>query len=137
MKFSLNLAKQYIDLEGVSLSELCDKLSLSGFEVEETIPMAQATKLVIGEVLTCVEHPNSDHLHVCKVNIGNEILQIVCGAPNVAQGQKVIVAKVGAELKAKDLIIKEGVIRDVASSGMLCSLVELGVNEDTFTDAQK
>ncbi len=137
MKFSLNLAKQYIDLEGVSLSELCDKLSLSGFEVEETIPMAQATKLVIGEVLTCVEHPNSDHLHVCKVNIGNEILQIVCGAPNVAQGQKVIVAKVGAELKAKDLIIKEGVIRDVASSGMLCSLVELGVNEDTLTDAQK
>ena len=137
MKFSLNLAKQYIDLENITLDELCQKLSLAGFEVEEVLPMAQASHLVIGQVMSCENHPNSDHLHICKVNIGHEILQIVCGAPNVAVNQKVIVALVGAHLPAKDLIIKDGVIRDVPSHGMLCSLLELGVDESLLSEQQK
>ena len=71
--------------------------------------MSQGSNLVIGEVLSCEDHPDSDHLHVCKVNLGNCVNQIVCGAPNVAAGQKVIVAKVGAKLPGGE--IKASVIR--------------------------
>lgn len=137
MKFSLNLIRKYVNLDGISLDELCEKCSLAGFEVEGIYPMAQATNLVIGQVLTCKEHPNSDHLHVCEVDIKDEILQIVCGAPNVKAGIKVIVALVGANLPAKNVIIQAGKIRDVVSNGMLCSLVELGVDENLLTDSQK
>ncbi len=137
MKFSLNLIRKYVNLDDISLDELCEKCSLAGFEVEGIYPMAQATNLVIGQVLTCKEHPNSDHLHVCEVDIKDEILQIVCGAPNVKAGIKVIVALVGANLPAKNVIIQAGKIRDVVSNGMLCSLVELGVDENLLTDSQK
>ena len=137
MKFSLNLVKQYVDLKDVSMNEFCQKLSLAGFEVEGLTPLAQATNLIIGEIISCENHPNSDHLHVCKVDIKKTILQIVCGAPNVKNHQKVIVAQVGAHLPAKDLIIKEGMIRDVLSQGMICSLLELGVSEQNLTEEQK
>ncbi len=137
MKFSLNLVKQYVDLKDVSMNEFCQKLSLAGFEVEGLTPLAQATNLIIGEIISCENHPNSDHLHVCKVDIKKTILQIVCGAPNVKNHQKVIVAQVGAQLPAKDLIIKEGMIRDVLSQGMICSLLELGVSEQNLTEEQK
>lgn len=137
MKFSLNLVKQYVDLKDVSMDEFCQKLSLAGFEVEGLTPLAQATNLIIGEIISCENHPNSDHLHVCKVDIKKAILQIVCGAPNVKNHQKVIVAQVGAHLPAKDLIIKEGMIRDVLSQGMICSLLELGVSEQNLTEEQK
>ena len=98
MKFSLNLIRQYVDLDGISLDVFCEKCSLAGFEIEGVYPMAQATNLVIGKVLSCKAHPNSDHLHVCEVDVKDTILQIVCGAPNVRVGIKVIVALVGAEL---------------------------------------
>ncbi len=137
MKFSYNLAKQYIDLNEVTLEEFCQKLSLAGFEVEGLTPLAQASNLIIGEIISCENHPNSDHLHVCKVDIAKTVLQIVCGAPNVQNHQKVIVAQVGAHLPAKDLIIKEGKIRDVLSQGMICSLAELGVDEQQLTEQQK
>ena len=81
---------------------------------------------IVGEVLECTNHPDSDHLHVCKVDVGSEVLQIVCGAPNVRVGLKVIVAKVGAVLP--EITIKKGVIRGVESNGMLCSLRELGID---------
>lgn len=134
---SYNLLREYIDLEGISLQELCDKMSLAGFEIEGCKKMAEATNLVIGYVKECVEHPNSDHLHVCQVEDGITTRQIVCGAPNIAKGQKVIVSLPGAVLPAKGLEIKEGVIRGVESKGMICSLLELGVDEKMLTDEQK
>lgn len=137
MKVSYNLLKKYIDLEQIDLQHFCDLLSVSGFEVEEVLPCAQATKLVVGKVIECKLHPNSDHLHVCKVDIKDEILQIVCGAPNVAVQQKVIVCQVGCKLNALGIEIKEGVIRDVPSFGMLASLKELGVDEKNLTEEQK
>ena len=97
--------------------------------------MAQGTNLTIGYVLECVEHPDSDHLHVCQVDLGASKEQIVCGAPNVAASQKVIVAKVGAKLP--DGEIKAGVIRGVESNGMICSLLELGVNEKSLSEESK
>ena len=84
------------------------------------------TNLVVGYVESCVPHPNSDHLSLCQVDVGNEKLQIVCGAPNVRAGQHVIVAKEGAELPG-GFKIKRAKIRGVESNGMICSLNELGL----------
>ena len=123
MKLSYNFLKQYVDIN-VDAYTLADKLTHAGLEVETVEPLAFGTNLVIGEVLECEDHPNSDHLHVTKVDVKDEILQIVCGAPNVRKGLKVIVAKVGCELP--ELTIKASKVRDVESNGMLCSLVELG-----------
>src|SRR5690606_23365860 len=86
------------------------------------------TNLVVGHVLTCIDHPNSDHLHITTVDVGTEVLQIVCGAPNVAAGQYVIVSKIGAVLPG-DFQIKKGMVRGVESNGMICSLKELGFDE--------
>ena len=96
MIVSYRLLKEYVDLQGLSLKEVCDALTLAGFELEGIETLAQGTNLVIGEVLECEDHPDSDHLHVCKVDLGEKIDQIVCGAPNIAAGQKVIVALPGA-----------------------------------------
>lgn len=137
MIVSYKLLKEYIDLEGLSLKEITDSLSLAGFELEGVNTLSSGDHLVIGEVLECVAHPDSDHLHVTKTSIGDETLQIVCGAPNCRKGLKVIVALPGANLPAKGIVIKKGVIRGVESNGMLCSLLELGVNPDMLTDYQK
>ena len=91
MIVSYRLLKEYVDLQGLSLKEVCDALTLAGFELEGIETLAQGTNLVIGEVLECEDHPNSDHLHVTKTSIGSEVLQIVCGAPNCRKGLKVIV----------------------------------------------
>lgn len=85
--------------------------------------------IVVGEVKECEEHPDSDHLHVCQVDIGEDILQIVCGAHNVAQGQKVVVCLENAVLPNGQLI-KNGKLRGVKSSGMLASEYELGLIEE-------
>jgi phenylalanyl-tRNA synthetase beta chain len=129
MKVSLKWISEYVDISGISVHDLAEKLTVGGIEIEAIDYLAQANNLVIGKVLSCENHPSSDHLHVCKVDVCNEILQIVCGAPNVATGQKVIVAKVGADLKAKGVVIQKTTIRGVESSGMICSLLELGVDE--------
>lgn len=97
-----------------------------GNEYDEARKFIDCTNLVIGEIIECVEHPDSDHLHVCKVNIGNDILQIVCGAPNARAGIKVIVALAGAKLPGGE--IKSGAIRGVESNGMMCSIAELGLD---------
>ena len=91
-----------------------------GNEYDEAGKLINASGLVIGEVKECEMHPDSDHLHVCKVNVGKEILNIVCGAPNVAKGQKVIVALNGAELPG-GVKIKKGSIRGQESNGMICA----------------
>lgn len=98
-------------------------LSQQGFDA---ITVDNTPKFVIGQVTTCEPHPDSDHLHVTQVSVGEETLQIVCGAPNVAQGQLVVVAKVGAVMPS-GLIIWPGALRGVASNGMLCSARELGL----------
>ena len=134
MKVSLKELKKYVNIDGISPEELSNKLTFAGIEVEEIIPFASGTNLVIGEVISCEPHPDSDHLHVTKVDIGSEILNIVCGAPNVRKGLKVIVAKVGAKLPAIE--IKKGNIRGVESNGMLCSLLELGVDKKYLTEVQ-
>ena len=123
MKLSYNFLKQYVDIN-VDAFTLAEKLTHAGLEVEAVDPLAQGSNLVVGEVVECEAHPNSDHLHVTKVNVGDEVLQIVCGAPNVRKGLKVIVARVGCILP--ELTIKASVVRDVESNGMLCSLLELG-----------
>ncbi len=134
MKISEKWLKQYMDLGDLSMEDVAKAITDAGFEVEEVIPMSQGTNLVIGEVLTCKDHPNSDHLHVTTVNLGDEVTQIVCGAPNVAAGQKVIVSKPGAKLPGGE--IKAGVIRGEASNGMICSLAELGVDKHALTEEQ-
>lgn len=137
MIFSYKLLKEYVDVEGLSIKQICDKLTNAGFELEGIDTLSSGTNLVIGEVLECVDHPNSDHLHVTKTSIGSEVLQIVCGAPNCKKGLKVIVALPGANLPAKGIVIGKGQIRGVESNGMLCSLLELGVNEQMLSDYQK
>lgn len=127
---SLEWVKDYIDISDQDLSELAVKITQAGINVEKVITN-DIKNLVIGEVVECVNHPDSDHLHVCKVNIGEEQLQqIVCGAPNVREGLKVIVAMPGAVLPG-DFTIKKSKIRGVESNGMICALFELGLEEKT------
>lgn len=137
MLTTYNLLREFVDLEGITPNELINRLTFAGFEVENSYPVAQASKLVIGQVISCEKHPDSDHLHVLKVNCGQEgVLDIVCGAPNVRQDLKVIVALVGCELPAIKETIKAGVIRGAQSNGMCCSLLELGVDKKILSDKE-
>ena len=126
---SMNWVKDYVDLEGENLEELAVKVTKAGVNVEK-VESNHIDNLVIGEVLECNDHPDSDHLHVCKVKVGEETTQIVCGAPNVRAGIKVIVALPGAVLPG-DFEIKAGKIRGEESNGMICALFELGLEEKT------
>ena len=126
---SLNWVKDYIDLDGEDLKELATKVTKAGINVEAVISN-HIDNLVIGEVVECINHPDSDHLHVCKVNVGTDIKQIVCGASNVRAGIKVIVALPGAVLPG-NFEIKSGKIRGELSDGMICALFELGLEEKT------
>lgn len=130
MLFSEEWLRHYINPD-LSTEELAESLTMAGLEVEEVSSIAPAfTGVVVAKVLECVDHENSDHLHVCQVDAGTgEILQIVCGAPNVKAGVKVPCATIGAILPG-DFKIKKAKMRGVASFGMLCSARELGVSED-------
>lgn len=132
---SMNWVKDYINLDGEDLNELAIKVTNAGVNVEHVISN-HIDNLVVGEVISCIDHPDSDHLHVCKVNIGNEITQIVCGANNVREGIKVIVALPGAILPG-DFEIKKSKIRGVESNGMICALFELGLEEKTKENYNK
>lgn len=136
MKVAYNWLKQYIDTE-ISPNEISSILTDTGLEVE-SLEKIEAIKgglegVVIGEVLTCEPHPDADKLKITSVNIGkDEPLQIICGAPNVAEGQKVIVATVGCTLypnPEEPFKIKRAKIRGIESSGMLCAEDELGLGE--------
>lgn len=126
MNVKLNWLKELVDLEGLSLEEIVNTLSLYSTEVEGVSKVVSGTNLVIGKVLECVDHPDSDHLHICQVDVGESVLQIVCGAPNVRSGLYVIVALIDAVLPG-DFKIKKSKIRGVESFGMLCSLKEIGL----------
>lgn len=133
MKLSRKFVSDYIDIDdNITIKELAEDMTGIGNEYDFCGKLIPATNLVIGEVIECVNHPDSDHLHVCKVNVGNEVLQIVCGAPNVRTGLKVIVALDGANLPGG--VIKKGIIRGQESNGMLCAMSELGLEHKFLTD---
>ena len=137
MRLSLNFVRDYVDIDdNIDVKELAEKMTAVGNEYDEATSLVNATNLVVGEVLTCQMHPDSDHLHLCEVNIGEEVLNIVCGAPNVRTGLKVIVAKVGAELPG-GVKIKKGLIRGQESNGMLCSLYEIGIDKKYLSEQEK
>ncbi|MCK5388407.1 MAG: phenylalanine--tRNA ligase subunit beta, partial [Candidatus Izimaplasma sp.] len=127
MKVSLNWLKELVDIN-VSVKELADKFNIHSAEVEEFYDLAPATNLVVGYVVEKAAHPNADKLSVCQVDIGGVVSQIVCGAPNVEAGQKVIVSVPGSVLPG-NYKIKKSTIRDVESNGMICSLNELGIDK--------
>ncbi len=128
MKLSLKWLSSFMDISDLSVEQIVDQMVKCGFEVEEIIRLSQGSNLIVGKVIECQNHPDSDHLHVTKVDIGSQVLDIVCGAPNCREGLKVIVAQVGAKLP--DGEIKASTIRGAESNGMLCSLKELGVDEN-------
>lgn len=141
MNISYSWLKQYVDFD-LSPDEVGEILTSIGLEVagiEEHESVRGGLKgLVVGKVLTCVEHENSDHLHVTTVELGEKYspiapLQIVCGAPNIAAGQNVVVATIGTTLYSgnESFVIKKGKIRGEVSEGMICSEVEIGVGSDS------
>ena len=134
MKISTHMLKKYVTVpDNEKLSELTNQHIT---EIESLTPLLEVDNLVVGYVKECVKHSNSDHLSVCQVDIGTKIEQIVCGAPNVKAGQYVVVAKVGAILPG-NFEIKEANIRGVDSSGMICSLHELGVENKDIAEEFK
>ena len=136
MNISYKWLKEYVETT-LSAQEIAEALTSVGLEVG-SVEEVQTIKgglegLWVAEVLTCEAHPNSDHMHVCTVNVGQEEpLQIVCGAPNVAAGQKVIAAVVGTKLYDGDEVftIKRSKLRGVESFGMLCAEDEIGIGTD-------
>lgn len=135
MKLSTNFLKDYVDID-VDVKTLAEDMTRVGNEYDSAGNLIEVTNLIIGEIKECEEHPDSDHLHVCKVDVGKEILQIVCGAPNARKGIKVIVALPGAQLPG-DITIKRGTIRGVESNGMMCSLAELGLESKFLKQEDK
>lgn len=126
---SLEWVSDYIDLKDQDLKELAVKITKAGINVEKVISN-DIPNLVIGKVINCIPHPNSDHMHICEVDVGKEkLVQIVCGASNVKAGIKVIVALEGAKLPGGE--IKKTELRGVQSNGMICALCEVGLEENT------
>ncbi|MGL4624124.1 MAG: phenylalanine--tRNA ligase subunit beta [Culicoidibacterales bacterium] len=139
MLVSLNWLKDYLDVETLPNAEdLAHQLSVrGGLEVEGIEEIGDFENVVIGYVESKEQHPEADRLNVCQVNVGEEtVLQIVCGAPNVAAGQKVIVAKIGAVLPG-NFKIKKAKLRGVESQGMICALEELGIDAKYVSDEFK
>ena len=145
MNTSLSWIKSYVPDLDVTPQEYCDAMTLSGTKVEGCECLDRdLDKIVVGEVKSCVPHPDSDHLHVCMVDVGSgEPIQIVCGAPNVAAGQKVPVVLDGGRVAgSKDgnaaeggIPIKKGKLRGVESNGMICSIEELGSTRELYPEA--
>jgi len=133
MRVSLQWLRELVACD-LPTAELSERLSVAGFEVDAIEDLAaRAAGVVVGFVEAREQHPNADKLSVCTVRIaaGQEPLQIVCGARNVRAGIHVAVATVGAYLPAVDLTIKPAELRGVASSGMICSLSELGLADSS------
>ncbi len=127
MLVSYKWLKKLVDLENITPDELADKMSRSGIEVEDVVvPEDGLKKIVVGDVKECKPHPDSDHLSITQVDVGeDELFQIVCGAPNIQAGKKVIVALPNSRITG-NVKIKKGKMRGEVSLGMICSLDELG-----------
>ncbi len=136
MNISYKWLKEYVDTT-LTAQEVAAALTSAGLEVDG-VEEVQSIRgglegLVVGQVLTCEPHPNSDHMHVCTVDVGtSDIQQIVCGAPNVSAGQKVIVATLGTKLYDgdKEFVIKKSKLRGIESNGMICAEDEIGIGTD-------
>ncbi len=131
MKISLNWLNDYIDLSGISVDDICDKLSFAGLEIEEVIDQGkQFENFVVGFVKERKKHPNADKLSVCIVSDGTQDYNVVCGAPNVDAGQKIPFAKVGAVIPTNGMKLEKAKIRGEVSFGMICSERELGISDN-------
>jgi phenylalanyl-tRNA synthetase beta chain len=130
MKFTLNWLQEYVELDAVTPEKLADELTMLGLEVESMAALYEdLAELKTGKVVSVEAHPNADKLTLCQVMVGDETLQIICGAPNVREGLGVVVALPGTTLPG-DFKIKKSKVRGVESQGMLCSERELGLSED-------
>lgn len=134
MRVSKKFLSEYIDISDINYQDVADKMVFAGNEYESIGRLCEATGLVIGRVIECVDHPESDHLHICQVDLGDKIEQIVCGAPNVKEGILVIVATIGAKLPG-GITIKPTKLAGTDSNGMICSIAELGL-ESKFLSAE-
>ena len=135
MRVSYKWLKELVDLTGVTYEQLLADFNAHIVEIDATSKLTEGTNIIVGKVLECVDHPDSDHLHVTKVDTGSEILQVVCGAPNVKAGQKIMLALPGAVLPGGT--IKKGVIRGVESNGMICSLQEVNLESKYIPEEYK
>ena len=132
MKLSKKFISDYTNIDKIDFMDYANAMLKLGNEYESVSNLVEATNLVIGEVVECEMHPESDHLHVCKVNVGKEVLNIICGAPNMRKGIKVIVALDGAVLPGGT--IKKSTILGYESNGMCCSIAELGFDKKFLRD---
>ncbi len=131
MKVSLNWLKDYIDLEDITIEQIVDKLTYAGLEIEEVVDQAKLYEnIVVGYVKERKKHPNADKLSLCIVNDGSRDYSVICGAPNVAQGQKVPFAKIGAVIPSNGLKIEKVKLRGEVSEGMICSEKELSISDN-------
>jgi phenylalanyl-tRNA synthetase beta chain len=131
MKFTLSWLKQFLDTD-VKLEEISNALTAIGLEVEEVVDKATSLACFkVAKIIDVIKHPEADKLNVCKVDDGNQILQIICGAKNVAPNMKVILASVGDVIPTNGLEIEKRMLRGVESNGMLCSAEELGLEKES------
>jgi phenylalanyl-tRNA synthetase beta chain len=131
LKISLNWLNDYIDLKNVPLDVIFDKLTYSGLEVEDVVDQSKKfDNMVVGLVKESIKHPNADKLSLCKVSDGTKEFNVICGAPNVAAGQKIAFAKIGAVIPNSGFKIEKAKIRGEVSQGMICSEKELGISDN-------
>lgn len=127
MLVSIKWLKDYVNTQDLPPAELGEKITRAGIEVDAVIDRSEGlSNIVVGHVESCEKHPEADKLSICQVNVGEETTQIICGAPNIAAGQNVIVARPGARLPG-GMKIKKAKLRGEESNGMICSLQELGI----------
>lgn len=136
MLVPISWLKEFVDID-ISVSELCDRLTMTGTKVETFTYLGEGIKkVVIGKILEISKHPNADSLVVCKVDVGSEVLTIVTSATNVFEGAYIPVAKTGAHLPGKSKIRKSK-LRGIESFGMMCSASELGMDESLFPEPMR
>lgn len=136
MRVSKNFLNDYIKVDDLDFKEVANKMVFAGNEYESVSKISEATEIVVGHVLECEMHPESKKLHICKVDLGDEVVQILCGAPNMRQGIKVPVAKIGAKLP-NGIEIKKAKLAGMDSNGMCCSLEELGIESKYMSEEDK
>ena len=136
MRVSKNFLNDYIKVDDLDFKEVANKMVFAGNEYESVSKISEATGIVVGHVLECEMHPESKKLHICKVDLGDEVVQILCGAPNMRQGIKVPVAKIGAKLP-NGIEIKKAKLAGMDSNGMCCSLEELGIESKYMSEEDK
>ena len=128
MRISISWLREFIDFS-LSNEEISDKLTMLGLEAEEGYNTSSLEDLIIGEIKDVIKHPNADKLNLCKVYDGQNILPVVCGAPNVKLGQKIVFAPVGSTLPG-NFKIKKAKIRGEISQGMICSEKEVNISDE-------